>query len=81
MSQLLASPGKGSLSSRVQRPFFFSRTSAFRAGQIVEKVDGAGRHIRQVELCPQHCQIVIERERARGLETRSSHPAMICAQR
>jgi hypothetical protein len=39
-----------------------------RATLIAEKVDTAGRHVRQIELCPQHCQIVIERERARGLE-------------
>ena len=26
------------------------------------------RHVRQLELCPQHCEIVIERERSRGLE-------------
>jgi hypothetical protein len=39
-----------------------------RASRITEKVDGAGRHVRQIELCPQHCQIVIERERSRGLE-------------
>jgi hypothetical protein len=31
-----------------------------------EKVDTAGRHVRQIELCAQHCEIVIERERARG---------------
>jgi hypothetical protein len=31
--------------------------------------DGAqGRHVRQIELCALHCGIVIERERARGLE-------------
>ena len=39
-----------------------------RATLIAEKVDGAGRQVRQIELCPRHCQIVIERERARGLE-------------
>ena len=39
-----------------------------RATLIAEKVDGAGRHVRQIELCPLHCEIVIERERARGLE-------------
>jgi hypothetical protein len=32
------------------------------------KVDGAGRHVRQIELCPLHCQIGIEREQTRGLE-------------
>jgi hypothetical protein len=40
---------------------------------IAEKVDTAGRHVRQIELCPLHCEIVIERERTRGLE--------ICARR
>jgi hypothetical protein len=39
-----------------------------RATLIAEKVDGAGRHVRQIELCERHCQIVIERERSRGLE-------------
>jgi hypothetical protein len=39
-----------------------------RATLIAEKVDGAGRHVRQIELCLRHCEIVIERERARGLE-------------
>ena len=39
-----------------------------RAMLIAEKVDVAGRHVRQIELCPQHCEVVIERERARGLE-------------
>jgi hypothetical protein len=29
------------------------------------------RHVRQIELCPQHCNIIIiERERSRGLEIR-----------
>ena len=37
---------------------------------IAEKTDAAGRHIRQIELCPQHCEIVIEREQKRGLEIR-----------
>ena len=35
---------------------------------ITEKVDGAGRHLRQIELCLAHYKIVIDRERARGLE-------------
>jgi hypothetical protein len=39
-----------------------------RATLIAEKVDAAGRHVRQIELCPLHCEIVIERERSRGLE-------------
>jgi len=39
-----------------------------RATLIAEKTDAAGRHVRQIELCPLHCDVVIERERARGLE-------------
>jgi uncharacterized Fe-S radical SAM superfamily protein PflX len=39
-----------------------------RATLIAEKVDSAGRHVRQIELCTRHCNIVIERERSRGLE-------------
>jgi|ERR1035437_384235 uncharacterized Fe-S radical SAM superfamily protein PflX len=39
-----------------------------RATLIAEKVDSAGRHVRQIELCTRHCNVVIERERARGLE-------------
>ena len=39
-----------------------------RATLIAEKIDIAGRHIRQIELCPLHCEVVIERESARGLE-------------
>jgi hypothetical protein len=39
-----------------------------RATLIAEKIDGAGRHVRQIELCPLHCELVIARERARGLE-------------
>jgi hypothetical protein len=39
-----------------------------RATLIAEKVDTAGRHVRQVQLYARHCDIVIERERARGLE-------------
>jgi hypothetical protein len=35
---------------------------------IAEKVDGAGRHVRQIELCSWHCDVVIQRERLRGLE-------------
>jgi hypothetical protein len=33
-----------------------------------KKTDAAGRPVRQIELYAQHCDIVIERERARGLE-------------
>jgi hypothetical protein len=39
-----------------------------RAILIAEKVDSAGRHVRQIELCPMHCKVVIERELGRGLE-------------
>jgi hypothetical protein len=39
-----------------------------RATLVAEKVDTAGRHVRQIELCLVHCEIVIEREHARGLE-------------
>jgi len=44
-----------------------ARTCVKRATLIAEKVDNAGRHVRQIELCPPHCQIVIEGERSRGL--------------
>ncbi len=39
-----------------------------RATLIAEKIDVAGRHVWQIELCLLHCEIVIERERSRGLE-------------
>jgi hypothetical protein len=39
-----------------------------RATLIAEKVDGAGRHAGQVELCDRHCAFVINWERSRGLE-------------
>ncbi len=39
-----------------------------RATLIAEKVDGAGRHVRQIELCTKHGNAVIAREGARGLE-------------
>jgi hypothetical protein len=39
-----------------------------RATLIAEKVDGAGRHLRQIELCTRHGDVVIESARARGLE-------------
>jgi hypothetical protein len=35
---------------------------------VAEKVDNAGRHVRQIELCDRHTQVVIARERARGIE-------------
>jgi hypothetical protein len=45
-----------------------ARSCLKRATLVAEKVDAAGRHVRQIELCPLHCEIVIGRERARGLE-------------
>jgi hypothetical protein len=45
-----------------------ARSCLKRATLIAEKVDTAGRHIRQIELCLLHCEVVIEREQARGLE-------------
>jgi hypothetical protein len=39
-----------------------------RETMIAEKIDTAGRHVRQIELCPLHCEVVIARESARGLE-------------
>ena len=57
---------------RIHRCGYVSRCTARgclkRATLIAEKVDGAGRHVRQIELCLRHCQIVIERERSRALE-------------
>jgi hypothetical protein len=35
---------------------------------ISEKVDGAARHVRQIELCYPHARTVVARERVRGLE-------------
>jgi len=35
---------------------------------IAQKVDGAGRHVRRIELCTRHGNAVIERERNGGLE-------------
>lgn len=34
---------------------------------VAEKVDAAGRHVRQIELCAPHCDVVIESARGRGL--------------
>jgi hypothetical protein len=39
-----------------------------RATLIAQKTHAAGRHIRKIKLCAQHCEIVIERERKRRLE-------------
>ena len=45
-----------------------ARSCLRQATIIAEKVDSAGRHAAQVELCARHCDIVIERERSRSLE-------------
>jgi hypothetical protein len=45
-----------------------ARNCLKRATLIAEKVDVVGRHVRQIELCALHCEMIIERERARGLE-------------
>jgi len=56
---------------RIFRCRYISRCKArrcvSRATIVAEKVDGAGRHVRQIELCALHCEIIIERETARGL--------------
>jgi hypothetical protein len=57
---------------RIHRCGYISRCKKPRCQErstlIAEKVDAAGRHVRQIELCPLHCDIVIARERSRGLE-------------
>ena len=45
-----------------------ARSCSKRATVVAEKVDAAGRHARQIELCERHCEIAVERERARGLQ-------------
>jgi len=57
---------------RIHRCGYVSQCKKLRCREcatlIAEKVDGAGRHVRQIELCTRHGNIVIARERARGLE-------------
>jgi hypothetical protein len=57
---------------RIHRCGYVSRCKARgclkHAVLVAEKVDSAGRHVRQIELCSLHCEIVIDHERARGLE-------------
>lgn len=57
---------------RIHRCKFVSQCKARRCREratlMAEKIDGAGRHVRQIELCARHCEIVIEWERKRGLE-------------
>ena len=60
------------LAVRIHRIRYVSRCKVrrctARATTVAEKVDGAGRHVPQVELCDHRCEVVIERERKRGLE-------------
>jgi len=44
------------------------RCAAHAATIVLRKVDAAGRPVRQIELCDRHAQVVISRERERGLE-------------
>ena len=57
---------------RIYRCGYVSRCKArgclARATIVAEKVDTAGRHIRQIELCDRHAEAVIARERNRSLE-------------
>jgi hypothetical protein len=57
---------------RIHRSGYVSKCKKLRCREratlIAEKVDGAGHHVRQIELCTRHCHIVIERERTRGME-------------
>jgi hypothetical protein len=57
---------------RIHRCRYISRCKAricfARATAVAEKVDVAGRHIRQIEVCERHCEIVIAREGGHGLE-------------
>ena len=57
---------------RIHRCGYVSRCKARRclkrATLTAEKVDRTGRHVRQIELCAQHGEVVIAREMARGLE-------------
>ena len=47
-----------------------ARSCLKRATIVAEKVDTAGRHAGQVELCDRHCDVfVIKRQLAHGLET------------
>jgi hypothetical protein len=44
------------------------RRAQTRATIVLRKIDAAGRPVRQVELSDQHAQVVVDRERKRGLE-------------
>jgi hypothetical protein len=45
-----------------------ARSCLKRATVVAEKVDAAGRHVRQIELCERHCEIAVARERAPRLQ-------------
>ena len=57
---------------RIHRIRYVSRCKVSRcterATTVAEKVDVAGHHVRQIELCDRHCERVIKRERGRGFE-------------
>ena len=57
---------------RIYRIGYVSRCKKPRcpaaATLVAEKIDTAGRHVRQIELRDRHAEIVIDRERVRGLE-------------
>lgn len=57
---------------RIYRCGYISRCKAprcqDRATLVAEKVDNAGRHVRQIELCDRHSRVVVVRERDHGLE-------------
>ena len=60
---------------QVYRCAYFSPCRApkcrpLRATVILRKLDAAGRPLRQIELCDAHGDLVIARERARGLDIR-----------
>ena len=70
MGKSLAQVSSAPIAAWRRPPEGRSRGELPRPVQIVRVplTDAAGRHVRQIELCPQHCEIVIERERTRGLE-------------
>jgi hypothetical protein len=51
-----------------QCPCRAPRCAVRRATIVLRKLDAAGRPVRQIELCDRHADVVIARERDRGLE-------------
>ena len=45
------------------------RRKTVRATIVLEKIDAAGRPVRQIELCDRHAEAMIARERRRGFKT------------